>query len=157
VDREVEASSRLLVHAEALRAGGASELVLRRLRERVEGSAHTALLLLAAVLDDERVGRVSDLLRSVGSARDRAVLLEALEAALPPEECARLLPLLDHESPAARGLGNRLPSFDETVAAVMADGDRLTVGLLRGTLDPATRARLRLDAEGAAVPYHAGP
>src|SRR5262249_62109002 len=58
---------------------------------------------------------------------------------------------------AAHRIATRPPSFDEAVAAVMADGDRLTTALLRGTLDPETRARLRLDADGAAVPYEAGP
>src|SRR5262249_51881424 len=101
IDREVDTSFRLLMQAEVLRTGGVPDIVLRYLRERIEGSAHTALLLLAAVLNDERVGRVSDLLRTAGDGRARAVLLEALEAALPPEEGARLLPLLDDEHPRA--------------------------------------------------------
>src|SRR5262249_32013588 len=148
---------------DVLRAGGVSDVVLRHLRERVEGSGHMALLLLAAVLNDERVGRVSDLLRSARDGRARAVLLEALEAALPPEEGARLLPLLDHESPrppaarAARRLGRRPPSFEEAVAAVVKNDGRLTAALLRGTLDARTRARLRLDLDDPAMPYEGGP
>jgi AAA family ATP:ADP antiporter len=161
--REVEAGSELLVHTEALRAGGASDLVVRHLRERVDGCAYTALLLLGAVLRDERVGRVSDLLRSAAERRDRAVLLEALEAALPPDECARVLPLLDHDSPralaayTARRLGRQLPSFDEAVVAVIAADGHLTAALLRGTLDAGTRARLGLDPDGDGVPYQTGP
>jgi len=163
IDREVDASLHLLVQADVLRAGGVSDVVLRHLRERVEGSGHMALLLLAAVLNDERVGRVSDLLRSARDGRARAVLLEALEAALPPEEGARLLPLLDHESPraiavrAARRLGRRPPSFEEAVAAVVKNDGRLTAALLRGTLDARTRARLRLDLDDPAMPYEGGP
>jgi hypothetical protein len=162
VDREVETSLRLLVQAQALSAGGVSNLVLRRLRERIDESAHTALLLLAAALDDERIGRTSELLRHAGGGRDRAVVLEALEAVLPADEALRLLPLLDHERPraiaarVARTLGSRPPSFDEAVAAVLADGDRLTAALLAGTLDATTRARLRLDPGRAAVSYEAG-
>ena len=55
----------------------------------------------------------------------------------------------------ARTLGSRPPSFDEAVAAVLADGDPLTAALLAGTLDAATRARLRLDPGRGAVPYEA--
>jgi CRP/FNR family transcriptional regulator, cyclic AMP receptor protein len=162
VDHEVATSLRLVVMTEALRGGGADAVVLRRLRERIEESAHTALLLIAAVLQDERIGRVSDLLRSAGEGRDRAALLEALESALPDEDAAQLLPLLDRERPraiaarAARTLGGRPPSFDEAVTALVTDGDRLTAALLRGTLDARTRARLRLDPDRTAVPYEGG-
>ncbi|HXJ36942.1 MAG TPA: cyclic nucleotide-binding domain-containing protein [Candidatus Eisenbacteria bacterium] len=159
VDREVEASLRLLVQGEALRAGGAADIVLRRLRERVDENAHTALLLLAAALDDERIGRASELLRSTTSSRERAVLLEALEAVLPAEDAERLLPLLERESPhaiaarAGRLLGSAPPSFDDAARALATDGDALTAALLHGTLDAETRARLQLDGNHGSVPY----
>src|SRR4029077_12711524 len=57
IDGQIDASLRLVLQGEVLRVGGASDLVLRRLRERVDENAHTALLLLAATLDDERIGR----------------------------------------------------------------------------------------------------
>jgi hypothetical protein len=162
IDRQVDASLRLVLQAEVLRAGGASDLVLRRLRERVDENAHTALLLLAAALDDDRIGRVSELLRTTASGRERAVLLEALEAVLPAEEAARVLPLLDHERPravaarAARVLGSRPAAFDEVAREVVADGDHLTAALLEGTLDAETRARLQLDRHRKSVAYEAG-
>ena len=162
IDGQVDASLRLVLQAEVLRAGGASDLVLRRLRERVDENAHTALLLLAATLDDERIDRASELLRSTPGGRERAVLLEALEAVLPAEEAARVLPLLDRERPGAiaalvaDGLGSQPTTFDEVARAVVADGDQLTAVLLEGTLDLETRARLQLDRHRASVPYQVG-
>jgi hypothetical protein len=162
IDRQVDAGLRLVLQAEVLRAGGASDLVLRRLRERADESVHTALLLLATTLDDERIGRASELLRTTARGRERAVLLEALETVLPAEEAARFLPLLDRERPsmiaarAARVLGSHTASFDEVARDVVADGDPLTAALLEGTLDAETRARLQLDRRRASVPYHAG-
>jgi hypothetical protein len=52
----------------------------------IDENAHTRLLLLAATLDDERIARASELLRSTSGGRERAVLLEALEAVLPADE-----------------------------------------------------------------------
>jgi len=158
IDAQVDASLRLVLQAEVLRAGGVSELVLRRLRERVDENAHTALLLLAAALDDERIGRASELLRTTVSGRERAVLLEALEAVLPGEEAARVLPLLDRERPrafTARVLGS-LPTFDEVAREVVTDGDHLTAALLEGTIDVETRARLLLDRNRVPVSYQPG-
>ena len=75
-----------------------------------------------------------------------ALVLEALEALLPPPERARLLPLLDDGSAAtahgiAESMGRTLPTFDEAVAHVLASGDTLTQNLLRGTLSPERSAR----------------
>ena len=162
IDRHVDAGVRLVLQAEVLRAGGASDLVLRRLRERADQNVHAALLLLAATLDDERIGRASALLRTTTRGRERAVLLEALETVLPAEEAARFLPLLDRERPrviaarAARVLGGQTATFDDVARQVVADGDPLTAALLEGTLDAETRARLQLDRHRASVPYHAG-
>ncbi|TMA69226.1 MAG: cyclic nucleotide-binding domain-containing protein [Deltaproteobacteria bacterium] len=162
IDRQVDASLRLVLQAEVLRTGGAADLVLRRLRERVDENAHTALLLLAAALDDERITRASELLRTTASGRERAVLLEALEAILPTEEAARVLPLLDRERPraiaarAVRVLGSQPATFDEVAREVVADEDHLTAALLEGTLDVETRARLQLDRHRASVSYQAG-
>src|SRR6185295_300167 len=68
-----------------------------------------------------------------------------------------------HESPrsvaarVARRLGTPLPSFEEAVVAMVANGDRLTAALLRATLGAGTRTRLRLDRDEGAVPYHTNP
>jgi AAA family ATP:ADP antiporter len=161
IDDQVDAGLRLVLQTEILRAGGASDLVLRRLRERADDNVHAALLLLATALDDERIGRASQLLRTTASPRERAVLLEALEAVLPAEEAARAVPLLDRERPraivagAARVLSSRPATFDE-VAREVAAGDRLAAALLAGTLDARTRLRLDLDRHRASVPYQPG-
>ena len=89
------------IKGEALEA--LSGQVLPRLRavmgSKAAGQYFPEDLLLAATLDDERIGRASALLRSTSSGRERAVLLEALEAVLPAEEAGRVLPLLDRERP----------------------------------------------------------
>ena len=80
--------------------------------------AITALLLLATTMEDDRVRRAGELLRGERSGRERAVLLEALEAVLPADDAERLLPLLEGDSSrmaarAARLLGSPLPTFEE--------------------------------------------
>jgi len=136
--------------------------VLQRLHERLDESSHTTVLLIATVLDDERLARISRLLGRTHSGRDRALVLEALEALLPPPERARLLPLLEEGSSAtlaraaAAALGRPFPSFDEAVAEVLASSDGLGQDLLRATLPAATLARvagIAVDPTRPGVPY----
>jgi AAA family ATP:ADP antiporter len=163
VAREVESGLRLMMIAGALDAGGANNVVLQRLRERIDASALAALLLLDVILDDERIGRACGLLGREVRRRDRAVLLEALEAVLPPDERARILPLIeggDVGTSAARAghlLHEPPPTFDEAVRELLVDGDRLTAMLLLGTMSREARGRLtsRLDGDPAAVSYDA--
>ena len=54
---------------------------------------------------DPRLAALSRLAGRVDDARDRAVLLEALEALLPPREQARLLPLLEDRDAATKAAG----------------------------------------------------
>jgi hypothetical protein len=148
VDREIDVMRRLSVQVEVLHAGEVSDAVLQRLRERIDESSHTAVLLIAAVRDDERLARVGGLIGRTHSLRDRALVLEALEALLPPSEGTRLLPLLEEGSStslartAAEALGQPFPSFEEAVAEVLAGSDGLSQDLLRGTLPPAMLARV---------------
>src|SRR5690606_16846095 len=119
----------------ALRAGGVADIVLQRLQERIDECSHTAVLLIAAVRDDERLAHVGALLGRTHSVRDRALVLEALEALLPPAERDRLLPLLEEGSPtalarvAAEALGRPMPTFDEAVAETLAGSDGLSADL----------------------------
>jgi CRP-like cAMP-binding protein len=161
VAREVDHGLRLQIVAGALNAGGTADVVLQRLRERIDTSALAALLLLDVLLDDERIGRVCELLGRTVSRRDRGVLLEALEAVLPPEESARILPLIEggHVATSA-ALASRILrtpplTFEAAVRQVLTDGDPLTAFLLLGTMAPSTRARLatRLDGDPVAVSY----
>ncbi len=148
VEREVDTMCRLILQAESLRLGDAEAVVLQRLRERLDESSHTAVLLIAAVHDDERLARIARLLGRTHSVRDRALVLEALEALLPPAERVRLLPLLEDASPAAlaraatEASGRPVPPFDDAVAEVLASSDGLSQDLLRGTLPAATLARI---------------
>ncbi|MCC6763147.1 MAG: cyclic nucleotide-binding domain-containing protein [Deltaproteobacteria bacterium] len=154
VDREVDVIRRLILQIEALRLNANAGAALQRLRERLDESSHTAVVLIAAARDDERLARVGRLLGRTHSTRDRALVLEALEALLPPKERERLLPLLEDGSPgmlarrAAEALGRPLPTFEEAVAEVLASSDGLSRDLLRGALPAETLARVT-----GSVPY----
>jgi hypothetical protein len=95
------------------------------------------------------------------SRRDRGVLLEALETVLPPEESARILPLIEgghvamSAALASRILRTPPLTFEAAVRQVLTDGDPLTAFLLLGTMAPSARARLatRLDGDPVAVSY----
>ncbi|HEY2772547.1 MAG TPA: cyclic nucleotide-binding domain-containing protein [Candidatus Binatia bacterium] len=141
IDREIDVCRGLLVVLGSLEANGISRLVLQRLRERIDESSRVVLELLAALRDDDRI---ASLCRSLGRAwnvRDRAVLLEALEALLPPAERNRILPLLEEHgvqrlaTRAAEALGRRMPSLEEAVAQALASRDPLTTSLLAATIN----------------------
>jgi hypothetical protein len=162
IDRELDVIRRLIVQIAALRSGEVHDAVVQRMQERVDESSHTAVLLIAAVHDDERLARVGRLLGRTHSLRDRALVLEALEALLPPSDRDRLLPLLEDGSPttlarvAAEALGRPIPTFEEAVAETLASSDGLSADLLRGTLPAATLGRMTgtaVDADRERVSY----
>ena len=147
IDREVTGVQTTLLQRFGLRGGPVSDLVIQRLDERVGEGLHTTLLLLAALLHEDRIAALGHLFARSPDRRRRAALLEALEALLPPAERPRLLPLLDDsQSPAlvravAHTLGRALPSFDEAARETLASGDLLARAFLAATLDVNTRAR----------------
>lgn len=165
MDREITRVRRLQLQLHGLRLGLVSNLVLQRLSERIAAALHVALRLLATRLREERIASLADLLARSPDGRARALLLEALEALLPPADAARFVPLLeDGQSPAlanasAAELGRELPSFDEALRATLADRDRLTRTFLLATLDAPTLARLDRGglASGAGLEHHRGP
>ncbi len=126
-----------LVKCAALHAGGADPAVVQRLDERAEESIHSALLLLSSLVEDERIVELSGLLRRAGTDRERAVLLEALEALLPPAERARLLPLIENRgSPRRAGVdrrGARLPERRAVLEELLRDSDPLIRALVAAT------------------------
>lgn len=138
---EINDIRHLVLRMYGLRAGVVSDIVLQRLRERIADGLHTTLLLLATRLHEDRIAALGRLLARALDGRRRAVLLEALEAVLPPAERARLMPLFENPSSStlaiavARAMGRALPSFDEAVRATLADDDELTRSLLAATLD----------------------
>ena len=155
VDAELACMQRTVVQLAALAHGGVSDLVLQRLRERVAESAHTTLLLLAALLDEERIARLCRLLaRTTAAGRERAVLLEALEALLPPADRARIMHVLEERAApaAAPPPSARPPSLDEALREVLHGDDPLSQAFLSATLDPATRARLGVGRVRVAAP-----
>jgi len=147
VDCEIDRMRRAAMLAYVLRARQVSELVLMRLEERIQESADTALRLLAALLHDGRVVKLCRLLGRRLDAREHAVIVEALEATLPPEPRGRLVPLLEGRDPAARALeaakalGTALPAFDAALDEALSGSDRLTQAFLWATLDAETLAR----------------
>jgi hypothetical protein len=129
--------TRLLLHG--LARGRVSSLVVQRLRERVDENAHSALLLLATLENEDRLAVLGRLLARSPHGRSRDVLLEAVEALLPPEQRLRLMPLLDDVDgraavAAAHGLGRALPSYDDALGEAMAGSDALTTSFLAATL-----------------------
>ncbi len=135
LDRELEAAARARTQLHALGAGRVSALVLQRLGERVDEGVHTALLLLATLRHEERIAVLGRLLARCAPGRGRAVLVEALEALLPPEESARVLPLLEERAPRA------LPPAESALHDTLADQDPLALTFLAATLDAETLGR----------------
>jgi hypothetical protein len=148
VDQEISGIRHILLQISGLRTGPVSEVVVQRLDERIVEGLHTTLLLLATLLHEHRIAALSHLLTRSQDGRARALLLEALEALLPPAESARVMPLLEYDNSsalaaaAARALGHKLPSFDEAIRETLADPDRLTRTLLAATLDAETLTRV---------------
>jgi CRP/FNR family cyclic AMP-dependent transcriptional regulator len=141
IDREIESSRERLVLIAVLEASNQSRLVLQRLRERVDESMQCVLELHSAMLDEERIARVCRSLGRSWNVRDRAVLLEALEALLPAEEGARILPLLeDHGAQrlaaAVTADESKWPTLEEGIARLLQSSDFLTVALVAATTDP---------------------
>jgi CRP/FNR family transcriptional regulator len=94
---------------------------------------------LSAISDEERIARVCRSLGRSWNVRDRAVLLEALEALLPAEESARILPLLEdhgsHRLAVAAANGREWPTLEEAIARLLQSSDFLTVALVAATTD----------------------
>ena len=140
IDGEIAAIQRTRLLLYGLARGPVSSLVVQRLHERVDENAHSALLLLATLENEDRLAVLGRLLARSPRGRGRDVLLEAVEALLPPDERQRLMPLLDDLDgraalAAAHALGRPLPTYDEALREVMAEPDTLTTSFLAATLD----------------------
>jgi CRP-like cAMP-binding protein len=137
-ERDLAAVERDLLHVAALGDRERFAIVSQRLAERVDEGLHAALRLLAALRDEERIARLGELLHFARGGRRHAILLEALESLLGPEERSRLMPLLEGGNLAERGrlaaraLGTPVPRLDEAVAALRADPEELARLLAEG-------------------------
>lgn len=139
---ELRAIRRALVHGYVLSAEDSLEMVKQRLHERVAEGLHSALLLLATIRDESRIAELADLMKRARSGRERAILVEAIEALLEPEDKKQLVPILEEQSPerhgraAAAALGTALPSVESVTEALLEDPDDLTRILARALRRP---------------------
>lgn len=155
MERDLEAARRARARATSLGGAPVSPLVLQRLRERADEALASALSLLAARHGDARLAELGVLLERVRGGRERAVVVEAIDALLPPAEKEQVLPLLDEppadprsESGAASGLGVRAlpPEVEEALGSALSDDDELTRLFLRESLDRDLLRRLEVKA-----------
>jgi hypothetical protein len=112
-------------------------LLCRRLSERFHQGIGTALTLLAATEDDPRIGDCERQIRRHRDARSRDIQLEVLEAVLPADARAALIPLLESPDWAAIGLAAastlecEVPTAAVALAEMFDDTDELTRLLAR--------------------------
>jgi hypothetical protein len=112
-------------------------LLPRRLEERIAEGLGALLAFCAVRYDDDRIAELERRLRRAPDDRSRDLLIEAIEALLPPEIQTELVPLLEAGSwmergrRAARQLGRPPLSAREARAALIDDGDALTRRLAR--------------------------
>jgi len=152
-ERELAALQRDLLHLAALGDREHFAIVRQRLAERVDEGLHASLRLLSVLHDEERIARLGELLRFARGGRRHAILLEALEALLPPPRRAQLVPLLEESDPAERGrlaaqaLATPVPRLEDAVVALRADPEELVRTLAEGLAlagrmrdDPAVKA-----------------
>jgi len=154
IDRQIDAIRRTLLQRHGLSVGQVSDLALQRLVERADENVHATLLLMATLLHDERIAVVARLLARSRSGRARAVLVEALEVLLPPQERERIMPLLEDReflvpaAAAAEALGRKLPSFEEALRDSLAEPDQLTADLLGRSREPGLSGGTDLGDDG---------
>jgi len=153
-DRELESVRRKLIHSHALSRERAAAIVLERLRERTDESLHTALLLLAAIYNEDRIAELGERIKRGGGAGINAMLIEALDALLNSQEKAELMPLMGDRSleqrarSAAASLGIPLPDVRQTTLALLEGSDELTRMLVAETLVASVGIETRLASSG---------
>jgi len=131
-ERELHSIRRKLVHRLALSEELAAAVVEQRLRERTDEGLHTALLLLAAIYNEDRIAELGDLIKRGGGGGSNAILLEALDALLDPPEKSQLMPLMGDRPLALRAqsaadfLGIAVPDAQQAKAALLEEPDELT-------------------------------
>ena len=148
----------MVVLRAALGAGAADTLVCRRLDERGAEGVGALLALVSVRADDQAIAELDRRLRRVSGERQRDLVIEALDAILPAQARADLMPLLEvawaqpgHQ--AAPQLARRVPSRPEALAALQRDEDELTRRLARAFAPEAVEERRRIgDASGVVDP-----
>ncbi len=131
-DREVEAIQADLLNYRALGDGEAFAMLRQRLEERVGEKLHPSLLFLSAIRDERRIAELAAQLRRLQGGRRHAILLEALEALLGPQEKSALVPLLEDRPrrqklrDAAAALRRANGSPKAALLALVEDSEELT-------------------------------
>jgi len=149
-DRELESVQRKLIHRHALSQELAAAIVLQRLSERTDEALHTALLLLAAIYDEDRIAELGERIKRGGGAGINAMLVEALDAMLGPREKAGLIPLMadrpleQRARSAAASLGISVPNVRQATLALLEESDELTRMLVAETLVDSNEAENRM-------------
>jgi ATP/ADP translocase len=141
-DLELRAVARDLRSLAVLKDRAPLALLCQRLTERVHEALHTALLFLAAIEDEDRIAELGERLWEMKEdPRQRAIVLEALEAQLPPPERMRLLPLLEGADLPTPSRPNSTGSEDieRALRALAEDDENLTRTISRGLLAAAGR------------------
>jgi hypothetical protein len=139
-EHELESVRRKLIHRHALSQELAAAIVLQRLREGADEALHTALLLLAAIYNEDRIAELGERIKRGGGAGINAILFEALDALLGPLEKAELMPLMGDRPlalrahSAAASLGVPVPDARQAILALLEEPDELTRMLVAKTL-----------------------
>ncbi|MBW2399595.1 MAG: cyclic nucleotide-binding domain-containing protein [Deltaproteobacteria bacterium] len=138
--RQIQFARMAAIHRSALAPSLDSEfggLLRRRLEEHFHQSIGTALSLLAAEYDDPRISDCERQIRRNRDTRSRDIQMEILEAVLPGDKRAELVPLLENTDWAATGLaaarvlGCDVPAATAALAEMREDSDELTRCLAR--------------------------
>jgi hypothetical protein len=149
-ERELESVRRKLIHRHALSQELHAAIVLQRLGEGADEALHTALLLLAAIHNEDRIAELGDRIKRGGGAGINAMLFEALDALLGPHEKTELMPLMGDRPlalrarSAAASLGVPVPDVRQATLALLEEPDELTRMLVAETLLGPTEAERRV-------------
>jgi hypothetical protein len=154
-ERELDSIRHKLIHRLALSQELAAAIVVQRLLERTNEGLYTALLLLAAIYNEDRIAEAGDLIKWGGGAGSEVRSLEALDALLDASEKSQLMPLMgDHSleqraQSAAAFLGVAVPDVAQAKAALLEESDELTRVLAAETLieRPDSREHLATSAD----------
>lgn len=143
IERELAEMTSCSLHAEALRELDGSQLVRRRLGERIEEATQAALLALEARSSQASIGDLARRLARAASTRSRSRALEALDALLPRRMARTMLGALEGN------LAGEL-STEVAIEAEIAGRDRLTRDLIVLALGSEGRASYRESISSAA-------
>jgi hypothetical protein len=149
-ERELESVRRKLIYRHALSQEFDAAIVLQRLCEGIDEALHTAILLLAAIYNDDRIAESGEKIKRGGGAGTNAMLFEALDALLGPHEKAELMPLMGDRPlelrarSAAASLRVPVPDVRQAISALLEESDELTRTLAAETLLASIGAEDRL-------------